>query len=589
MKHQKISLCVIAGNEAVHATRFLKSFAPAFDELCLVRAIGSKQPDDTEQICAKWCEENGKAYQFSEYENAPSASAWPHVDNFAAARQHAFNLATGDRILWADFDDILLGDAAEKIREAASEHNEDALFFTYELPGQHEGCLRERLIRPGCGAWKNALHENFELVHGATWRLLPEIKITHAPLDKKGSDPKRNHRILSAAIDGMPRNLYNLAREAMVSYSAAKCAGDKTREEMAALAKEVHDLFAKSRALGGVSPEEKQVGLLYEVACHRDANEHDLACEKAWDALAACPDRRAPYGALAECYLDADNARFALAVIRAMKGIPLPPPSGLAIDSRMHEWHGVELYQRTLRAAGREEEAREMERKVFGGQGKPLSVLHATRGRAKQALFAREIWLAAAHNPASIEWIFAIDEDDAESRHALRHHRRVVVPGKGSCVKAWNAAYDESEGHVIIQMSDDWWPCVHWDLIILDRLNEAAKKRGGTIENTPLALAINDGARNDDLLAMAICTRSRVEQQEGGHLFWPEYDGMYSDTEYSRRAWDDGVVVDARSEITIEHRHPAFGKAAMDATYEKQNASEQYERGRAIFEKRNPL
>ena len=63
---------------------------------------------------------------------------------------------------------------------------------------------------------------------------------------------------------------------------------------------------------------------------------------------------------------------------------------------------------------------------------------------------------------------------------------------------------------------------------------------------------------------------------------------MFSDNEFTFRAHRDGVVVDASSVITCEHRHPAFGAAESDATYQKQNASEHYQRGMEIYNRRNP-
>ena len=49
-----LSLCVIAGNETAHIKTMLDSFVGVIDELSLVRAIGSQEPDDTEQIARDW-------------------------------------------------------------------------------------------------------------------------------------------------------------------------------------------------------------------------------------------------------------------------------------------------------------------------------------------------------------------------------------------------------------------------------------------------------------------------------------------------------------------------------------------------------
>lgn len=578
-----ISLCVITGNESVHVSRFLESFAPLFDELCLVRAVGNQSPDDTVDRARAYCQRNGKAFKIREYRNAEKAD-WPHVDNFGAARQSAFDLATADWCMWADLDDVVEADSITAILSAVEEGNHDAYFCAYVLPGQHESCLRERVTRRGCGKWVGAIHENYALKVGTKYRIIHGAEILHAPTVNKAKDTGRNMRILRAQVNGTESAWYHLARESVIAYYRENNRqGEKSKKHAA----EAHRLFAIAESFGTLTPEEQQVGELYRACLYRDAGEHDNALAMGWRALGTLPDRRAPYGAIAEAYLALDKPRKALGIARAMSAIPMPPPSGLPIDAKMHGWHGIELLQRCNRAAGDEATARRSERELFAKAGRKISVLHATRGRPQKAIQARADWLASASQASSVEWIFAVDEDDAESIHALRHYRKIIVPTPSSCVKAWNAAYEASEGHVVIQMSDDWWPCMDWDMHVWNHLSLAAQEKGGTIETTPLALHVNDGGRDDHLMCIAICNRARVTQQEGGHLFWPEYDGMYSDNEYSLRAYRDGVVVDARKYITMEHRHPAFGKAEMDATYQKQNDQRHYEAGKAIFERRN--
>jgi hypothetical protein len=96
-------------------------------------------------------------------------------------------------------------------------------------------------------------------------------------------------------------------------------------------------------------------------------------------------------------------------------------------------------------------------------------------------------------------------------------------------------------------------------------------------------LAVNDGHRKDDLLCMAILTRARYQEQ--GYLFHPEFFSMFSDNWFSECAFRDGVVIDARDRITFEHLHPAFGKAAMDETYARSNATDHYTAGKETFER----
>jgi GT2 family glycosyltransferase len=73
----------------------------------------------------------------------------------------------------------------------------------------------------------------------------------------------------------------------------------------------------------------------------------------------------------------------------------------------------------------------------------------------------------------------------------------------------------------------------------------------------------------------------------GGHLLHPEYDGYWSDTEYSWRAHKSKQVIDARH-IRFFHNHPAFTNAPSDAAYARQHNPEANARGQKIFAARNP-
>jgi hypothetical protein len=203
----------------------------------------------------------------------------------------------------------------------------------------------------------------------------------------------------------------------------------------------------------------------------------------------------------------------------------------------------------------------------FKKHGAKISLLHATRGRFQQAAAARRKWLEKAANQDAIEHIFALDADDAESLQYLTLWRNVVVAPGGGPVRAWNAAAQACNGHVLIQLSDDWEPPMGWDQIILDRIGDISKSA---------VLQVSDGHRTDDLLCMAILTRARYIEQ--GYLFHPDFFSMYSDDWFSECARRDSVVIDAR-DVVFEHLHPVFGKAEMDATYERSNDAAHYYAG----------
>jgi hypothetical protein len=97
---------------------------------------------------------------------------------------------------------------------------------------------------------------------------------------------------------------------------------------------------------------------------------------------------------------------------------------------------------------------------------------------------------------------------------------------------------------------------------------------------------ISDGHRKDDLLCMAILNRKRMDQV--GHFLPPAYTGVYSDDEFSFRAFEDGVTVEAR-DLVLTHEHPNYDSSiAMDETYARQNDDSRYAEAKRIFLERNP-
>jgi hypothetical protein len=81
----KLSLAIITGNigEAM-MNRFLDNFQRLADEIIVVRAIGNQEADGS--LAA--AEERGCI--IGEYRNAAGKEDWPHVDDFAAARNQAW-------------------------------------------------------------------------------------------------------------------------------------------------------------------------------------------------------------------------------------------------------------------------------------------------------------------------------------------------------------------------------------------------------------------------------------------------------------------------------------------------------------------
>lgn len=546
-----ISLCMIVGNEEGVIARCLESFKGAYDELCIVSALGNKDPDKTIEICKSF----GAKVSF--YINKED---FPHVDDFAAARNLAFKQATSDFVLWCDADDVLPFGMAEKIRDCANKAEADWYYFTYDVKNAKLQPVRERLMKRGTTQWRNAVHENCFPTCDIKTAFKPEIIIEHRPEGVyKSSSTDRNLNILKSKTDSF--HLYAFYRHQEYFLTRQK--------ELA--------LEWAEKAL--VCPELGHVER-YEILCNKLQLTDSIGeqIRLSLEALALMPDRREALAILVMLHIDVKKYAAALSYARMMLALPKPNATYWTQKNEFYGWKAYRLYATCLRLAGAKDAANSQEDLLFDKGGRKISLLHATRGRPQKAIDTMWNWLNAADKAEQIEHIFAIDDDDKETLSAAKGLRHVVVPAGGGCVRAWNAAAEISRGSVLVQLSDDWIPKLGWDTEILEAIGDLEKE---------YVLQISDGNREDDLLCMAILTRARYEKQ--GYVFYPEYKSMYSDDEFTFRAFSDGVVIRAKH-IVFKHDHPFFktGKLDADKTYAESNSPDRYDEGFKLFSKRNP-
>ena len=108
----RLAAGLICGNEEERIERCVKSLQRICDEIVVIRAVGSLKPDRTLDIAKKLGCKTG------EYLNSPLTAKWPHLDDFAAARNQSFRIAyelAGKEgwVMWADCDDELEEEMAE--------------------------------------------------------------------------------------------------------------------------------------------------------------------------------------------------------------------------------------------------------------------------------------------------------------------------------------------------------------------------------------------------------------------------------------------------------------------------------------------
>ena len=563
----RLSLCVIAGNVERQMPRFLDAFKGLADEVIVVSALGDQRHDKTISICKDaGCRHaiyfNGDSGAFSaeasgcDHPDVCKCSRfWPHVDDFAAARNMACDMATGDWLMWADTDDVITADSIAQIKALLPQIPDevDGVLMRYVIPEDGVINWRERIWRRGSARWENPIHECLRFKDGANHMRFEGAEIVHASEKRSASRDERNLRIL----ESIPEDKRTISQHFHVFQSLI--ALDRDAE---AIPKAIQFL-----GMEGVGKNERYEAL-FQLA--RLAAEPEQKHAMLLQAVATDPTRREAFGELGLACVPHD-APAALGWTTAMGALSIPQEAPWNLRRSYYGQLGVHLHGMALRVNNRQEEADTMERNHFIRAGAKISLLHATRGRPAKAWRCRMDWLRAASNPDAIEHIFGIDADDASS-FMLTATRHVVSWPNDGPVGAWNAAARASSGAILVQLSDDWEPFPGWDLAILEAIGDPS---------APAVLAVSDGHRKDDLLCMAILTRARYKQQ--GYLFHPEFFSMFSDNWFSRQAFADGVVIDARDRITFEHVHPAFGKAEMDATYARSNDGYHYKTGEGMF------
>ncbi len=550
-----ISLCLIVGNVEEYIARCLESFAPIADEIVVVQAIGNQVPDRTLELARDVAIKHGLRFTFGAYRNAPGHEDWPHVDNFAAARQLCFDMATGDYCFWCDTDDILLS-GAELIREHAERGGYVAFVFPYDIHGKGLAVPRERMILRGSGKWECAVHEHFTFTIQPPQAIEDErVVIQHLPHHHKGGSNDRNLRILKSIPDADMTTglLYHKHIELAVAGDVAGSV-------------EVAKQVLAREDLG--RPEKMELFMNLAQVTDDPAQKAALFLQ----GYAADPRRREPLLMLCNNALNLGEPDIALAYARQMIATPRPDFKEWNERASLYGWLGDDIYAQALRANGMALDAEIVRQERFKKHGGPrIALIHATRGRPQQAALARKVWFDTASSPETVEHIFCFDRDDTASHCLRRFHHIEMTPG-GGCVAAWNSGALSTNAPVIVQMSDDWIPPHKWDDLILERISDLSK---------PSVLAVSDGHRKDDLMCMAICTREYINLDF--FLFHPWFTGVFSDNWFTHKAGERGAIIEAR-DLVFEHHHPVFTGKEMDATYSAQNSVESYEKGRRVMD-----
>jgi glycosyltransferase involved in cell wall biosynthesis len=146
----------------------------------------------------------------------------PWTDDFAAARNAAFDHCTSDWIMWLDADDRLPAPVQAALRELTPTLTDetDAIFAEYRLYDTTGKQLlmrydRERVVRRSAGLrWGGEVHEAISVPAGRSIRV-SQVYVEHRPSPDEGVS-NRNLKILERMVAGgdrTPRTMFYYANE----------------------------------------------------------------------------------------------------------------------------------------------------------------------------------------------------------------------------------------------------------------------------------------------------------------------------------------------------------------------------------------
>ena len=208
LRQLKLSLAMIVRDEAETLGRILADAAQFCDELVVVDTGSS----DGSQDIAK--QAGARVFDFE----------W--VDDFAAARQHAFDACHGEWIIWLDADDAITPEVQQRMRQAKEQiltKDLDAVYtpYRYHFDPDTGQCTyafnRERIVRRAPGMhWVGAVHEVIE-IPGTRILQRDDLYIEHRPDPQKTlRRVGRNLQIIEKAVqagDRSSRSLFYYACE----------------------------------------------------------------------------------------------------------------------------------------------------------------------------------------------------------------------------------------------------------------------------------------------------------------------------------------------------------------------------------------
>ena len=444
MKHPPlVSLALIAGpGEGEILFRLIESARGLWDEVVVVAAVGKNSSHDLKESLHKAA---GDAGIFAEYHNAPENADWPHIDNFAAARNKAFELTTGKYVMWADCDDLMEdGQAAAHRRQIeareAGQGDWDLLVTYYDV--QNSGMRnnkRERVFRrmPDgklSAYWERQIHERVKPVDGAKIGVAEHLRILHAPAGPKVTSAERNKRIIASRLNGIGMEWYYLAQEHFLKNQYQEAIGP------CLLALEHADI-------GGTEKYQLHVQASMMLADRGKRLEH------LGKAITLSPIRREAHGLLATDRMDHGDFATAYHILKQVDA--MPSTQDWNQENRWYSHLPRQLMAQCLRALGQHAEAKALVRDGFRGAWGRITVICA--GEPDDCLKTMALYTDCADASNGIQHILL-----TQKGHKIADRLHVVTSAE--------EALNEALGDVIltVKAKDAPLPGLRWDAALLD-------------------------------------------------------------------------------------------------------------------------
>lgn len=195
-----------------------------------------------------------------------------------------------------------------------------------------------------------------------------------------------------------------------------------------------------------------------------------------------------------------------------------------------------------------------------------ISLIHPSRGRAKQAFEMASRWLE--WSACTVEYILSVDNDDQQLKeyNELFKDHIILIGQNRSAIDAINCAANISTSKIIVVMSDDFDCPIYWGY----NLYEHTKEKSNWIAKT------SDGIQK---WIITLPIMDREYYNSFGYVYYPEYKHMFCDTEMTCVADLTGRKINLPMEFI--HDHYSNGNRPKDAINER--ADKTWEQGEKLF------